>query len=717
MSSKTNNHSSSSTLVRIRNIAAALALFVGAAHFASPSYNFSNDTGHHELDSILALSARNTVGPLNARRQLSSDLDEIIVPSRIGPVVSDSALWKNDLNLVHVINTRFMQHQPSLSHLGMARLDLFKAFTLPSMLQQSNQQYLWLIWTDPSLEDELSRELVSLVSNIPNTLILAAYNEQESNLRNLYGYDLNDLGRHVISGDIRLLSAYHEASQSHILVETDLDADDAFSKTFVETAQAQAARTVGHDFRPESKHSETFCPEYHAEWRFYADGNSGDAEYGQLTHFHDRNFCIKSGMTIVYHLQAEARRLSLCSHFEEGMCCPNLPQPPPEMNYPKPMPDYADPGRRHIMEKQKEKAENEPEEMPHQMEIVWVNEHPDLEVINDEVNTLEFFEWHRELTQTIDNKYFFNNEDKWKAAIKGCCLAFEGFDDATFVDGLDVKSTKAGKVRPDISKWWDVLAFEWKTTITFDEGMHAFGGYFNLVDVGGPGAGINVYLDVLMNGKDAVHIIGGTRGFFGFVSTVLVKTVVLKVGPDGYYQNFPTRSEAYTIDWLILAFPPFVPCRRQLRTLPFLVDNTEDQVETAAAFQSLEASVLMSRTPTAAGMKHVLPDKKGGGINSVALATYNNDQDQAWEYMEDNFGVKKKTVATVHQRMEGDMQGILVDALNGQCSHGHSCKESTKRALGYLLDKERLRAEVNGENESRMGDEFQLNGMKKMISS
>ncbi|KAL7558376.1 hypothetical protein ACA910_007064 [Epithemia clementina (nom. ined.)] len=746
-----NHHKAATTYRPHVLVSAGLALlFVGAAFWIAMSNLLSSssfsttqtatslyDAVYHELNSILAPSARhNKVAPLNTRRPpVSSSAssssspsfgqEDSWVPSRIGPTSTRSTshyhhdhddhdqLWSNDFNLVHVIHTRFMQHQPNLTHLGVARLDLFEAFTLPSMLQQSNQQYLWLIWTDPHLEPHLMKDLIALVSHIPNVLVLAAYhNEQESNLRTLYGHELKEWQRVVRSGDLGLLSAYYKASQSHILVETDLDADDALSQTFVEAAQAQAARTVGHDFRPASQHSETYCPKFHAEWRFFADvanGESGknaaaDYYYGQLVHFHDRNFCIQSGMTIVYHLQAQARRLSLCSHFEEGMCCPNLPQPPPAMNYPKPMPDYADPGRRDILEEQvdndAQKESQDEEERPHQLEIVWVNEHPDLEVIGDEVNTLDFFERHRELTQTIDNKYFFNNEAKWKAAIKGCCLAFEGFDDTTFIDGLDVKSTKAGKVRPDISKWWDVLAFEWKTTITFDEGMHALGGYFNLVDVGGPGAGINVYLDVLMDGKDAVHIIGGTRGFFGFVSTVLVKNVVLMVGPDGYYQNFPTRSEAYTIDWLILAFPPFVPCRRQLRTtLPSLVDNAEDSDKTTvAAFQSLEASVLMSRTPTAAGMKHVLPEKTGGGKNSVALSTYQDDQDRAWQYMQDTFGVDKEMIADVHLRMEDDMHNILVDALNGQCTPGHSCKESTKRALGYLLDKQRLLDEVNGEN-------------------
>ena len=109
---------------------------------------------------------------------------------------------------------------------------------------------------------------------------------------------------------------------------------------------------------------------------------------------------------------------------------------------------------------------------------------------------------------------------------------------------------------------------------------------------------------------------------------------------------------------------------------------------------NIHASVLMARTPTAAGMKHVLPGKSGGGEHSRPLSTFvggEAEQDRGWAIVEEEFGVSKKSVVGVRQRIEKNMEKILIDAFNGQCTPGHSCKESTKRALGYLLDLERLK--------------------------
>mmetsp|Transcript_35622 Transcript_35622/g.82785 ORF Transcript_35622/g.82785 Transcript_35622/m.82785 type:complete len:139 (-) Transcript_35622:1051-1467(-) len=44
---------------------------------------------------------------------------------------------------VHVVSTRFMQYQASLTHLAAARLALFRTICLPSMVQQKSQNFLW----------------------------------------------------------------------------------------------------------------------------------------------------------------------------------------------------------------------------------------------------------------------------------------------------------------------------------------------------------------------------------------------------------------------------------------------------------------------------------------------------------------------------------------------------------------------------------------------
>ncbi|KAL7558370.1 hypothetical protein ACA910_007059 [Epithemia clementina (nom. ined.)] len=700
ISSKTSTNNKSMGLFRVKNALAAVSFVVGAIHLASFRHvstdMVSSSTEQAMISGVLPPTAANApmaaIASPNTRRKLTAS--EETVPSRIGPLAKmGESEWQNDHNVVHVVNTRFMQHQPALSHLAMARLDLFKAFTLPSMLQQSNQQYMWLIWTDPSLEGPVREEFMALVSDIPNVLVLGAYNEQEGNLRTFYGYDFADISRVVLSGNVNLLNAYHEASLSHVLVETDLDADDAFSKTFIEAAQAQAASTVGHDFRPSAKHSETFCPEYHAEWRFYTKSNSDENhKSGELVHFHDRNFCINSGMTIVYNLDADARRLSPCNNHEEGMCCPDYATHVGKGTHGEHMAGVDEARRRRKLDQREQPTE-----------IIPIRGHQGK--INSElpggtlINTLDFFNTQgvRNLEKTldfkdIDNQYFFNNYNKWLAAVKGCCLATEDFTDDTLIPDLKIESD-FGFVYVNetegIDVWFDVLTdgdYPWQTTIEYSEGMYALGGFFDLV-TGGPGAGI--YLDVEVDGVVEVHLAGSTLGFFGMVSTTPFYKIQMTVGmdtiPDVDGNGNPVPDvEEFTIDWLKIAFAPNVPCRRHLRTLP----ETEQDLE--PEMQSFEAAVLMPRTPTAAGMKHVMPGKTGGGQNSVALSTYKENQDLAWNFMEQEFGVNKETVAAVHQRMEGDMANILVDAMNGQCTPGHSCKESTKRALGYLLDQERL---------------------------
>ena len=113
---------------------------------------------------------------------------------------------------------------------------------------------------------------------------------------------------------------------------------------------------------------------------------------------------------------------------------------------------------------------------------------------------------------------------------------------------------------------------------------------------------------------------------------------------------------------------------------------------------NIHASVLMARTPTAAGMKHVLPGKSGGGEHSRPLSTFvggEAEQGHGWAVVEHDFGVSKKSVTAVRQRIQDNLEKILIDAFSGQCTPGHSCKESTKRALGYLLDLERLNNKKN----------------------
>jgi len=82
-------------------------------------------------------------------------------------------------NIIQVIRTRFMQNQGNLSALGMARLNLFQIVTLPSLLQQSNPDFIWVIRTDPELHTAIRTSLIESVSKHENIFVVASNSNPE----------------------------------------------------------------------------------------------------------------------------------------------------------------------------------------------------------------------------------------------------------------------------------------------------------------------------------------------------------------------------------------------------------------------------------------------------------------------------------------------------------------------------------------------------------
>ncbi|KAL7545075.1 hypothetical protein ACHAWF_008435, partial [Thalassiosira exigua] len=66
--------------------------------------------------------------------------------------------------IIHVLETRFMQMQPSLVELARARLRLFRTVCLPSVTNQTARgRFVWTIRTDPELDEEVKEELAELL--------------------------------------------------------------------------------------------------------------------------------------------------------------------------------------------------------------------------------------------------------------------------------------------------------------------------------------------------------------------------------------------------------------------------------------------------------------------------------------------------------------------------------------------------------------------------
>jgi len=87
--------------------------------------------------------------------------------------------YEIDPELIHVVETRFMQQQPSLLELGMARLALFEAFCLPSMLSQTSSNFLWIIRADPKLHPSIVNRLQELLEGRDNFILIGSNNNPE----------------------------------------------------------------------------------------------------------------------------------------------------------------------------------------------------------------------------------------------------------------------------------------------------------------------------------------------------------------------------------------------------------------------------------------------------------------------------------------------------------------------------------------------------------
>lgn len=202
--------------------------------------------------------------------------------------VSHRSLYRDDFeeedSIVHVIQTRFMQMQPNLVALANARLLLFQAFTLPSIQQQSNTRFLWIIRTDPGLNANTMERLKRLVESVP-TAVLVASNQNPEGFRGTAIDDITE--KSILVGSLRLVRAFHKAAETRRLLETRLDADDALSLDFCATIQELGRTQLLSGWR-------IWCAERHMEWQYispWAQGTLLGLQTGQ---------CVTPGLTYGY---------------------------------------------------------------------------------------------------------------------------------------------------------------------------------------------------------------------------------------------------------------------------------------------------------------------------------------------------------------------------------------------------------------------------------
>ena len=194
-----------------------------------------------------------------------------------------TSVGRSKCSHVFFFTARFMQHQPDLVELGLARLKLFQAFTLPSMEYQKSRNFLWIIRTDPNLIPELKKALVETLSRSPllDRIVLLGDNNNPGSFH--HSPPLSKNPGQSLFGNPELYSDYLERAKSgsHVVVETRLDADDGLPLDFVTTIQAEVQERI--QFKNDWIQ---WCSTHHQEWQVthphQADAQSSTLRRGAL---------------------------------------------------------------------------------------------------------------------------------------------------------------------------------------------------------------------------------------------------------------------------------------------------------------------------------------------------------------------------------------------------------------------------------------------------
>ena len=239
--------------------------------------------------------------------------------------------YEIDPELIHVVETRFMQQQSGLLELGLARLALFEAFCLPSMLSQTSSNFLWIIRADPKLHPSLVKRLQELLKGRDNFILIGSNNNPEgfgrdgTSLSSFLQADsmIDNVTAHVWSGNITLLEeAYkYSSSRSSILLETRLDSDDGLHSQFIEYVQNDTVNNlVSKDI--DKKPWRLWCIDSRIEFHPWspwdpstpeileAKTNEIQPQEGYLVLFSEK-VCVTPGMTFGYGKGANRESLDI----------------------------------------------------------------------------------------------------------------------------------------------------------------------------------------------------------------------------------------------------------------------------------------------------------------------------------------------------------------------------------------------------------------------
>ena len=226
-------------------------------------------------------------------------------------------------NGIHIVRSRYQQGQPNLTALGWARLELFKDFCLPSMVHQTTDNFVWLIYTDPQLDKGLLDAMVELLAPHPRFYLIASMH----NVLWKDGQAQNLTEAIVYTGNQTFLEETMAKRDLVPILETRLDADDALHVRFLEDMQKEAANF----FYRQGVRWMYWCVEEELQW--YWIGPRGATEhqrkYGITESRTNKDFCPTPGLTLGYNVGVETSSIYRRKHSviierlytkEEDMC-------------------------------------------------------------------------------------------------------------------------------------------------------------------------------------------------------------------------------------------------------------------------------------------------------------------------------------------------------------------------------------------------------------
>lgn len=252
-----------------------------------------------------------------------------------------------DLPLVHIVNTRFMQEQGHLQSLGRARLYLFQAFCLPSMVHQSTQNFLWIIKTDPNLDPVLLEEMIQTLKPYPNIYLVASninfmirdmHGRQPEGHSWRDGAEIKDLlveDHTIYTGNRTRLYQAMVQKDRQVVLETRLDADDGLHKGYMQQIQDKALEQFVSTQQLETSDKIVpkwlyWCTRRHVEWHGGINerkpapqllGASDAAAtkssvdfYGSLKVVEHSKLCITPGITVGFGVGTPANQVPIHAH-------------------------------------------------------------------------------------------------------------------------------------------------------------------------------------------------------------------------------------------------------------------------------------------------------------------------------------------------------------------------------------------------------------------